>query len=40
VVKAEKVLLHGWGDAVGTDRVSTQLIFSHLHGTDKIYRFK
>jgi hypothetical protein len=33
MVKAEKgSLLHGLGHAVGKDRVSTQLIFSHLPG--------
>jgi hypothetical protein len=33
-------LLHGSGHAWGKGRVSTQLIFSHLLGTDMSYGFK
>jgi hypothetical protein len=39
--KAEKVgLVHGSGQVMGKGRVSTQLIFSQLQGTDMSYRFK
>jgi hypothetical protein len=41
MVKGEKGgLLHGLGHAMGRGRVSTQLILSHLCGTDMSYRFK
>jgi hypothetical protein len=40
MVKAEKGdLLQGSGYAMGRGRVSTQLILSHLQGTDMSYRF-
>jgi hypothetical protein len=41
MVKAEKGgLLHGLGHALGRGRVSTQLIFSHLLGTEGLSRQK
>jgi hypothetical protein len=41
MVKAEKRgLLHGSGHAMGRGRVRTQLIFSHLWGTNMSYRYK
>jgi hypothetical protein len=41
MVKAEKGdLFHSSGHAMGRDRVSTQLIFSHLRGTDMSYMLK
>jgi hypothetical protein len=41
MVKAEKGnLIHGSGHAMGSGRVSTQLIFCHLWGTNMNYRFK
>jgi hypothetical protein len=41
MVEAEKGgLLHGSGNTVGRDRVSTQLNFSHLWDTNMSYMFK
>jgi hypothetical protein len=41
MVKAEKRgLLHGWEHALGRGSISTQLILSHLQGTDISYSFK
>jgi hypothetical protein len=41
LVKIEKGnLSQNSGHAMGKSKVSTQLIFSHLKGTDMSYRFK